>query len=184
MASLAASSNATCCTSPKYHPAEKLNRSPDVLTVKSSLVRPIGASWKAMKIKADVILARHSYKFDYSKPGRKKDWAFRNPETYFRERRTYPSEPGWNFAGHTPRLCGDQVVLAVKSCAHFARMAFWRGTGWDWPSVAALSKPMTGRFGRKALPGVAPSYNSQYGHNHDGKARCFEGRTGNSLHRR
>ena len=50
--------------SPEFPPGEKLNRIPDVLTVtdvltvKSQLDRPIRASWKAMRIKADVILAR------------------------------------------------------------------------------------------------------------------------------
>jgi hypothetical protein len=48
------------CSPPIFHPAETLNRRPDVLTVKSSLGRPIRASCKGMKIKADVILARDS----------------------------------------------------------------------------------------------------------------------------
>jgi hypothetical protein len=46
-------------SSPKSHPSEKLSRRTDVLTAKSSL-GPICASWKAMKIKAGVILARDS----------------------------------------------------------------------------------------------------------------------------
>src|ERR1019366_2476464 len=47
--------------SPKLHPAEKLNRCLDILTVKSRLDRPTRASWKAMKTQADGILARHSF---------------------------------------------------------------------------------------------------------------------------
>jgi hypothetical protein len=45
------------CASPKLHPAEKLNKSLDILTVKSRLDRPTRARWKAMKIQADGILA-------------------------------------------------------------------------------------------------------------------------------
>jgi hypothetical protein len=37
---------------------QKLNRSIDILTVKSYLDRPTPARWKAMKIQADGILAR------------------------------------------------------------------------------------------------------------------------------
>ena len=48
------------CASPKLHPAKKLNRSLDILTVKSRLGRPTRASWKAMKIQADGILAGNS----------------------------------------------------------------------------------------------------------------------------
>jgi hypothetical protein len=47
------------CASPKLHPAKKLIRRLDILTVKSRLDRPTRASWKAMKTKADGILARH-----------------------------------------------------------------------------------------------------------------------------
>src|ERR1035441_4642868 len=47
--------------SPKLHPAEKLNRRLDILTVKSRLDRPTRASWKAMKTQADGILARHRF---------------------------------------------------------------------------------------------------------------------------
>src|ERR1035441_3732953 len=47
------------CASPKLHPAEKLNKRLDILTVKSRLDRPTRASWKAMKTQADGILARH-----------------------------------------------------------------------------------------------------------------------------
>jgi hypothetical protein len=46
------------CSSPKSHPVEKLNRSRDVLTVRSRLNRSIHASWKVMKINVGVILAR------------------------------------------------------------------------------------------------------------------------------
>jgi hypothetical protein len=49
------------CTSPKLHPAEKLNRRLDILTVKSRLDRPTRASWKAMKTQAAGILARHRW---------------------------------------------------------------------------------------------------------------------------
>jgi hypothetical protein len=49
-----------CFSSSKFHPAEKSKRSPDVLTVKSWLDRQIDASWKAVKTKADVILASDS----------------------------------------------------------------------------------------------------------------------------
>ena len=48
------------CASPKLHPAKKLNRRLDILTVKSRLDLPTRASWKAMKTQADGILARHS----------------------------------------------------------------------------------------------------------------------------
>src|ERR1035441_10850784 len=41
------------CASPKLHPAKKLNRRLDILTVKSRLDRPTRASWKAMKTQAD-----------------------------------------------------------------------------------------------------------------------------------
>src|SRR5665213_2111792 len=51
------------CASPKLHPAEKLNRRLDILTVKSRLDRPTRASWKAMKTQADGILARHKSVF-------------------------------------------------------------------------------------------------------------------------
>src|ERR1035437_6585468 len=50
------------CASPKLHPAKKLNRRLDILTVKSRLDRPTRASWKAMKTQADGILARHTLK--------------------------------------------------------------------------------------------------------------------------
>ena len=56
--SCAKRSRRTCGSSPKFHPAEKLNRSPDVLTVKIRLDRPIRTSWKAMNIKGGVILWR------------------------------------------------------------------------------------------------------------------------------
>jgi hypothetical protein len=46
------------CSSSKFHPAEKLDRSPDVLTVKARLDGPIRGSWKTMKIKAGEILAK------------------------------------------------------------------------------------------------------------------------------
>src|SRR5664280_2906167 len=49
------------CASPKLHPAKKLNRRLDILTVKSRLDRPTRASWKAMKTQADGILARHTH---------------------------------------------------------------------------------------------------------------------------
>src|ERR1035437_9044916 len=48
------------CASPKLHPAKKLNRRLDILTVKSRLDRPTRASWKAMKTQADGFLARHN----------------------------------------------------------------------------------------------------------------------------
>jgi hypothetical protein len=47
------------CASPKLHPAKKLNRRLDILTVKSRLDRPTRASWKAMKTQAGGILVRH-----------------------------------------------------------------------------------------------------------------------------
>jgi alpha/beta hydrolase fold len=50
------------CASPKLHPAEKLNRRLDILTVESRLDRPTHASWKAMKTQADGILAKHNGK--------------------------------------------------------------------------------------------------------------------------
>src|ERR1019366_6227458 len=49
------------CASPKLHPAEKLNRRLDILTVKSRLDRPTRASWKTMKTQAHGILARHRW---------------------------------------------------------------------------------------------------------------------------
>jgi hypothetical protein len=48
------------CPSPKLHPAEELNRIPNILTVKSRLDYPTRANWETLKIKADGILARDS----------------------------------------------------------------------------------------------------------------------------
>src|ERR1039458_558328 len=52
------------CPSPKLHPAEELNRVSDILTVKSYLDRPTRACWKAMKIKAEGILAKDNTYLD------------------------------------------------------------------------------------------------------------------------